>query len=131
MTGTSQHIVGVVRTSSTAPTTASAFVNARDGNEDHTASTETFSGKPARGRANRFLREMTGSNAAQLAFPAQNSVTGKLRAASAKAGNPDFVAMWAGQALALSRALPAAELIARLEAEAVQALRRTSEFVKE
>ncbi len=99
--------------------------------EDVTAITEKFSGKPARGIANRFMREMNGSNAAQLAFPAQNSVTGKLRAASAMAGNPDFVAMWAGQAIALSRALPAAELIARLEAEAVQALRRTSEFVKE
>ena len=34
----------------------------------------------------------------QLAFPAQNIVTGKLRQASAKAGRPDFVAMWAGQA---------------------------------
>jgi len=85
----------------------------------------------ARGIVNRFMREMSYTDAAQLAFPAQNSVTGKLRAASAKAGNPDFVAMWAGQALALSRALPATELVARLEAEAVEALRRTSEFVKE
>jgi nitronate monooxygenase len=98
---------------------------------DITTLTEKFSGKPARGIANRFMREMNGCNAAQLAFPAQNSVTGKLRAASAKAGNPDFIAMWAGQALALSRALPAAELVARLEAETVQALRRASEFVKE
>ena len=99
--------------------------------EDITAVTEKFSGKPARGVANRFMREMNGRDAAQLAFPAQNSVTGKLRAASAKAGNPDFVAMWAGQALALSRALPAAELIAQLEAETLEALRRTTEFVKE
>jgi nitronate monooxygenase len=99
--------------------------------EDITAITEKFSGKPARGIANRFMREMNGRGAAQLAFPAQNSVTGKLRAASAQAGNPDFVAMWAGQALALSRALPAADLVARLEAETVEALRRTSEFVKE
>jgi len=99
--------------------------------EDNTTITEKFSGKPARGIANRFMREMNVRNAAQLAFPAQNSITGKLRAASGMAGNPDFVALWAGQALALSRVLPAAELIARLEAETVEALRRTSEFVKE
>jgi nitronate monooxygenase len=89
--------------------------------EDDTRITEKFSGKPARGLANRFMKEM--ERAPQLVFPAQNSVTGKLRQASAKAGKPDFVAMWSGQAAPLSRALPAAELVARLEAEAVEAIR--------
>ena len=77
------------------------------------------------------MREMNERGAAQLAFPAQNSVTGKLRAAAAKGGNPGFLAMWAGQGLAMSRALPAAELIARLEAETVEAIRRTAGLVKE
>jgi nitronate monooxygenase len=90
--------------------------------EDTTLITEKFSGKPARGLANRFMREMR--DAPQLPFPAQNALTGKLRAASARAGNPDFVAMWAGQAAALSRALPAAELIATLEAETLECLDR-------
>ena len=90
--------------------------------EDDTLVTEKFSGKPARGLANRFMREM--SDAPQLPFPAQNALTGKLRAASAKAGNPDFVAMWSGQAAALSRALPAAELVAVLEAETLECLDR-------
>jgi nitronate monooxygenase len=89
--------------------------------EDETSITEKFSGKPARGLANRFMKEM--GAAPQLVFPAQNKVTGALRQASAKAGRPDFVAMWAGQAAPLSRALPAAELVARLEAETVQAIR--------
>jgi nitronate monooxygenase len=66
------------------------------------------------------MREM--EQKPQLAFPAQNSITGKLRQASAKAGKPDFVAMWAGQAAPLARALPAAELIARLETETLQAI---------
>ena len=83
--------------------------------EDDTRLTEKFSGKPARGLANRFMREMEARP--QLAFPAQNSVTGKLRQASAKAGKPDFIALWAGQAAALSRALPAADLIKTLEQE--------------
>lgn len=89
--------------------------------EDETRITDKFSGRPARGLANRFMREM--ERAPMLAFPAQNKVTSALRAASAKAGKPDFVSMWAGQAAPLARALPAAELIARLEAEAADAIR--------
>ena len=99
--------------------------------EDITSITEKFSGKPARGIANRFMREMNASDAAQLAFPAQNSVTTKLRAAAAKAGKPEFLAMWAGQGLAMSRALPAAELVTRLEAETIEAIRRTNALLKE
>jgi nitronate monooxygenase len=90
--------------------------------EDDTMVTEKFSGKPARGLANRFMREMR--DAPQLPFPAQNALTGKLRQASAQAGNPDFLSMWAGQAVALSRALPAADLVAALEAETLECLDR-------
>jgi nitronate monooxygenase len=89
--------------------------------EDDTLVTEKFSGKPARGLRNRFMQEMQA--APQIAFPAQNSLMGKLRQASAKAGRPDFVAMWSGQGAPLSRALPAAELIDKLEAETVAAIR--------
>ena len=92
--------------------------------EDTTRVTEKFSGRAARGLANRFMREMEERDAAQLAFPAQNMVTGALRAASAKAGSPDFVAMWAGQAAPLARELPAAQLVATLEQETLAALDR-------
>jgi len=95
--------------------------------EDDTRLTEKFSGKPARGLANRFMREMEANP--QLAFPAQNSVTGKLRQASAKAGKPDFIALWAGQAAALSRALPAADLVRKLESELHEALDALKGFV--
>jgi len=99
--------------------------------EDITAVTEKFSGKPARGIANRFMTEMNRRDAAQLVFPAQNTLTGKLRAAAAKVGNPDFLALWAGQGLSMSRALPAAELIAKLEAETIEAVRCTAALLKE
>jgi nitronate monooxygenase len=92
--------------------------------EDATVVTEKFSGKPARAIINRFLREMHQRGAPQLVFPAQNVLTGKLRAASAKAGNADFVAMYAGQAAPLARALPAAQLVAALEAETLECLER-------
>jgi nitronate monooxygenase len=94
--------------------------------EDGTWVTEKFSGKPARGLANRFMREMR--KAPQLPFPAQNAVTGRLRTASGKAGNPDFVAMWSGQAAPLARALPAGELVAALEAETLECLDRLAAF---
>lgn len=93
-----------------------------DSKEDGTLVTEKFSGKPARAIANRFVREMR--EAPQLPFPAQNALTVKLRTAAAKAGIPDFVAMYAGQATPLSRALPAAELVAALEAETLECLDR-------
>ena len=92
--------------------------------EDTTRITEKFSGKPARGLVNRFMKEMAAKDAPQLAFPAQNTVTGKLRQASAKSGKGDFVALWAGQAAPLSRALPAAELVAKLEAETVESIQK-------
>jgi nitronate monooxygenase len=96
--------------------------------EDGTRITEKFSGKPARGLVNRFIAEM--AHAPQLPFPAQNSITGKLRQASAKAGRPDCIAMWAGQGAPLSRALPATQLIERLEAETVEAIRQTAALVR-
>lgn len=92
--------------------------------EDTTLVTEKFSGKPARAISNRFIREMHQRAAPHLVFPAQNAVTRKLRAAATKAGNPDFVAMYAGQAAPLSRALPAAELVAALESETLECLDR-------
>ena len=95
--------------------------------EDDTRITEKFSGKPARGIANRFMREA--EQFPQIPFPAQNVLTGKLRQASAKAGKADFYALWAGQAAPLARALSAAELVARLEQETIEALRRAASLV--
>jgi nitronate monooxygenase len=103
------------------PVHKEGILNATD---DGTLVTEKFSGKPARAISNRFAREMHARNAPHLPFPAQNLLTGKLRTAAAKAGNPDFVAMYAGQAAPLSRALPAAELVALLETETLEALDR-------
>lgn len=90
--------------------------------DDTTVITEKFSGKPARGLENRYIRESTAFP--QLPFPAQHALTSPLRTASAKAGTPDFVALWSGQAAALSRALPAAELVRALVDETLAAIDR-------
>jgi len=99
--------------------------------EDDTLITERFSGRAARGIANRFLREAEAKHLPRIAFPAQNKLTGALRQASARAGKPDFYALWAGQAAPLARALPAAELIAQLEAETIAAIRSIAALAKE
>lgn len=95
-----------------------------EADEDSTAVTDKFSGKPARGLANRYLREMRERDGATLPFPAQSTLLAPLRARSAASGSPDFVSMWAGQAAPLARALPAAELITALEAETLAAIER-------
>ena len=92
--------------------------------DDTTMITEKFTGKPARGLANRYMREMQERDAPQLAFPAQGTLSGPLRAAAGKAGNPDYLAMWAGQAAALSREMSAAQLVITLEHETLEALDR-------
>jgi nitronate monooxygenase len=74
---------------------------------------------------------MAVKSAPQLAFPVQNAVTAKLRQASAKAGKPDFVALWAGQAAPLSRGLPAAELVAKLNAETVASIQKLKGLIHE
>jgi nitronate monooxygenase len=94
--------------------------------EDTTMITEKFTGKPARGLANRYMREMQARDAPQLAFPAQGALSGPLRAAAGKAGNPDLLAMWAGQAAPLSRELTAAQLITTLEQETLEAIESLS-----
>ena len=94
--------------------------------EDDTSLTDKFSGKPARGLRNRYMRETAERPFPRLPFPAQNQLTAKLRTASAQAGSPDFMAMWAGQAVALSRRLPAGELLRELERETLEAIDRVA-----
>ena len=88
--------------------------------EDGTRTTRAFSGRPARGIVNRFMREMPDADV--LPFPLQNTLTRPLRAAAAKANRAEFLSLWAGQGLRMARRLKAAELVARLGVEAEAAL---------
>jgi len=79
--------------------------------------TNAFSGRYARGVRNRFIDEMTGSS--DLApFPYQNTLTRDIRAAAAAQDRDEFLSLWAGQAVGLARALPAAEIVAALMRDA-------------
>ncbi len=97
-----------------------ALANASD---DGTRVTTAFSGRPARGIENRFIREMQGQEDQFPAFPIPNALTGPLRAASAKNGTPDYMSLWSGQAGAMSREMPAADLMETL-------IRETDEVLK-
>ena len=54
---------------------------------------------------------MAGHEARYPDFPILNTLTGPLRKASAKENNPDFLSLWSGQSAAMSKNLPACELI--------------------
>ncbi|HEX7045324.1 MAG TPA: nitronate monooxygenase [Burkholderiales bacterium] len=79
--------------------------------DEDTVVTEAFSGRPARAVRNRYVEEMAPHRDKVLPFPAQMSIGRALRQASARAGRPDFVSIWAGQAARLARARPAAQLM--------------------
>jgi len=90
--------------------------------EDGTRITRVFSGRPARGIVNRFMREMTDAAALTPPFPIQNALTRPLRSAAAKDGRTEFLSLWCGQAPRLARRQPAAALIARLSRETAAAI---------
>src|SRR6266542_3352656 len=81
--------------------------------EHETRLTRAFSGRPARGIVNRFLTAFKESDAAGaiLPFPLQNDLTRPLRAAAAKQGRAEFLALWAGQGVRLAQRRMAAQLV--------------------
>lgn len=86
--------------------------------DNSTQITRAFSGRPARGISNRFLRAGAAHPEALLEYPWQNGLTQKMRRAAAQAGNAEMLSLWAGQAASLARRMPAAELVHTLVREA-------------
>ncbi|MGY3904496.1 NAD(P)H-dependent flavin oxidoreductase [Aeromonas lusitana] len=84
----------------------------------HTALTNLFSGRPARGIVNRLMRELGPLSAEAPAFPYASAAIAPLRSAAEKRGCADFSPLWAGQNASGCRALPAADLMAAWLAEA-------------
>jgi nitronate monooxygenase len=80
----------------------------------HTAVTNVFSGRPARGIMNRLMKELGPNNEAVSAFPLAADTLAPLRKKAESTGSGDFSPLWAGQntsgckeisAAALTRAL--------------------------
>ncbi|MFC8090869.1 nitronate monooxygenase [Streptomyces sp. NPDC057301] len=77
--------------------------------------TRAFSGRPARGLVNRFMREH--GPYAPAAYPEVHHLTSPLRKKAAASGDAQGMALWAGQGHRMARDLPAGQLVEVLAAE--------------
>jgi nitronate monooxygenase len=105
------------------PLNRQALAAARD---DDTALTNLFTGRPARSVINRLMRELGPVSPDAPAFPLAGGALLPLKAAAEAKSVSDFTSLWSGQAAALGRALPAAELTHKLAREALSRLQSLS-----
>jgi nitronate monooxygenase len=96
----------------------------RSAHAEDSVLTNVFTGRPARGLRNRFVRELGPIDPEAPAFPQAANFVTPLRAKAEAAGSADFSPLWTGQAGPLGRALPAGALTLALAEEALAGLRR-------
>jgi nitronate monooxygenase len=76
----------------------------------HTAMTNVFSGRPARGIMNRLMVELGPINGAAPAFPLAADALAPLRKKAESSGSGDFSPLWAGQNVSGCKEISAVEL---------------------
>lgn len=77
----------------------------------HTAVTNVFTGRPARGIVNRIVREVGPISARAPAFPLATAAIAPLRAEAERRGSGDFSPLWSGQNATGCRSIPAGDLL--------------------
>jgi nitronate monooxygenase len=82
----------------------------------HTAVTNLFTGRPARGIVNRVIRELGPLNPQAPVFPLATSSIAPLRAKAESQGSGDFSPLWSGENASGCAAVPAAEITRALAA---------------
>jgi len=87
--------------------------------DESTVITNVMTGRPARGVANRVMREVGPISPDAPAFPHAATALGPLKAAAEKQGKVDFTNLWAGQAVRMGKEMPAAELTRALAGAAL------------
>ncbi len=80
----------------------------------HTALTNLFSGRPARGIVNRVMRELGPLSSLAPAFPLATAAIAPLRGQAESQGSGDFSPLWAGQNVSGCKNIGAAELTREL-----------------
>ena len=80
----------------------------------HTALTNLFTGRPARGIVNRLMRELGPMREGVPAFPLAAAAIAPLRAAAEARGSSDFTPLWSGQNASGCKPVGAAELTREL-----------------
>ena len=86
-----------------------------------TVLTRAFTGRLARGIANRFIAEH--ESHAPLAYPQVHYLTAPLRRRARETEDAGLINLWAGEAHELAQELPAAEIVAQLRRGMVEAER--------
>ena len=80
----------------------------------HTALTNLFSGRPARGIVNRIMRELGAISAVAPDYPLASGALALVRAAAEEKGSGDFSPLWSGENATGCRPVPAAEIVREL-----------------
>jgi nitronate monooxygenase len=83
----------------------------------HTAVTNVFTGRPARGIVNRLMREQGPMSALAPTFPLASAAVAPLRAAAERRNVADFTSLWAGQNVSGCKEVPAMDLTRELASE--------------
>jgi nitronate monooxygenase len=96
----------------------------RNAGVSRTVVTNVFSGRPTRVLVNRLAAEIGLWSDAAPDFPLPLGELSPLRAVAEKSGSGDFTPLWAGQAAALTREMPAGMLIELLIREAAERLQQ-------
>jgi len=82
----------------------------------HTALTNLFTGRPARGIVNRIMRDLGAMSPLAPAFPLATGGIAPLRAKAEAAGSTDFTSLWSGENASGCREVPAGEQLRALAA---------------
>jgi nitronate monooxygenase len=82
----------------------------------HTALTNVFTGRPARGIVNRIIAELGPISAIAPPFPLATNAVAPIRAEAERHGRDDFSPLWAGQNTTGCKEIPAADLTRELAA---------------
>ncbi len=85
-------------------------------NSRHTALTNLFSGRPARGIVNRLMRDIGPLSPLAPAFPLATAAIAPLRKAAEAQGRSDFTPLWSGQNTLGCQSAPAAQIVQGLMA---------------
>lgn len=83
----------------------------------HTAVTNLFTGRPARGIVNRLMKELGPMSSVVPAFPLAASALAPLRSSAERLGSGDFSPLWCGQNSSKCREIPAGLLTRDLAAD--------------
>jgi nitronate monooxygenase len=88
----------------------------------HTALTNVFTGRPARGIVNRVIRELGPIGSAPPAFPLATAGIAPLRTKAEAQGSGDFSPLWSGQNATGCKPLPAQDIVQSLAKGFAQSL---------